>query len=121
MTNDPLSIIDLSQKSDPAQYYRIAPQFVATDGLKYLMDQAQCYWLAQLYAVYLCDVDYRQRPFTVLNLTRRGAGCIVTIEDGNGAVLASERLSYTDFPLDQYCIYACWSGEMWVGMLPSEY
>ncbi len=112
---------NLSQFIGTEHYYRLLPTFVVTDGLKYLMDEADCYWLAQLYGLHLCDVDFDQNPFTVLKFTRKNSGGIANIEDGNGSVLVSQVLDYTDFPLEQYSFYACWNGEVWVGMLTSEY
>ena len=112
---------NLKQFIGTEHYYRLLPTFVVTDGLKYLMDEADCYWLAQLYGLHLVDVDFNENPFTVLKFVRKGEGGIVNIEDGNGAVLARQGLDYTDFPLDQYSLYACWNGEVWVGMLTSEY
>lgn len=85
------------------------------------MDEADCYWLAQLYGLHLLDIDFNQNPFTVLKFTRKGEGGIVNIEDGNGVVLARQGLDYTDFPFDEYWLHACWNGEVWVGMLTSEY
>ena len=112
---------NLSQFIGTEHYYRLLPTFVVTDGLKYLMDEADCYWLAQLYGLHLCNLDFDQNPFTVLKFTRKNSGGIANIEDGNGHVLVSQRLDYADFPLDQYSLYACWNGEVWVGMLTSEY
>jgi hypothetical protein len=112
---------NLSQFIGTEHYYRVLPTFVVTDGLKYLMDEADCYWLAQLYGLHLCDVDFNQNPFTVLKFTRKGEGGIVNIEDGNGVVLAWQGLDYTDFPFSQFSLYACWDGKNWVGMLTSEY
>jgi hypothetical protein len=42
-------------------------------------------------------------------------------EDGNGKEHARQEIAYTDFPMQQFQIYACWDGEHWVLMLPSEY
>jgi hypothetical protein len=112
---------NLSQFIGTERYYRLLPSFVVTDGLKYLMDEADCYWLAQLFGLHLCDVDFDQNPFTVLKFTRKNSGGIANIEDGNGRILVSQELDYTDFPLDQYSLYACWNGDFWVGMLTSEY
>ena len=112
---------NLSQFIGTERYYRLLPTFVVTDGLKYLMDEANCYWLAQLYGLHLVSVDFNQNPFTVLVFTRKSSGGIVNIEDGNGNLLVQQRLDYTDFPFDEYRLYACWDGEHWVGMLTSEY
>ena len=112
---------NLSQFTGTERYYRLLPTFVVTDGLMYLMEEAGCYWLAQLYGLNLVSVDAGDNPFTVLKFKREGAGGMVKIEDGNGVVLAWQGLDYTDFPFDQYSLYACWDGEKWVGMLTSEY
>lgn len=112
---------NLSQFTGTERYYRVLPTFVVTDGLKYLMDQAGCYWLAQLYGLQLVGIDFNIDPFTVLKFHRKGSGGIVNIEDGNGNVLAWQGLDYTDFPFDQFSLYACWDGANWVGMLTSEY
>jgi hypothetical protein len=42
-------------------------------------------------------------------------------EDGNGGEHARQAIPYTDFPLSEITLYACWEGEYWVIMLPSEY
>ena len=112
---------NLRQFIGTEHYFRILPTFVVTDGVKYLMDQADCYWLAQLYGLHIVTVDFNDNPFTVLKLRRNGRGAKVNIEDGNGAVLEWQTLDYTDFPFDAFTLYACWSGEYWVCMLPSEY
>lgn len=112
---------NLSQFIGTERYYRLLPTFVVTDGLKYLMDEVDCYWLGQLFGLHLVGVDTADYPFTVLKFTRRGSGGVVNIEDGNGLVLVKQGLDYTDFPLDHFSLYACWDGAHWVGMLISEY
>ena len=111
----------LSQFTGTTQYYRVLPSFVVTDGVKYLMDHADCYWLAQLYGLHLVDVSFNDEPFTVLKFKRVGEGAKITIEDGNGRALEWQGLDYTDFPFEEFTLFACWAGEYWVGMLPSEY
>jgi hypothetical protein len=111
----------LRQFTGTTQYYRILPTFVVTDGVKYLMDGAECYWLAQLYGLHLVDIDFNREPFTVLKLNRKGEGARIVIEDGNGKTLSYQGLDYTDFPMGEITLFASWSGEFWVAMLPSEY
>lgn len=41
-------------------------------------------------------------------------------DDGNGNEHARQEIPYTDFPLDNITLYACWDGGHWVIMLPSE-
>ncbi len=102
-------------------YYKLFPFFVVTDGLKYLIEEADCYWLAVLYESYLVSIDSNSIPFTNLEFKKIGLGAKVNIEDGNGNLLKSQTLEYTDFPLDEFTLFACWDGRDWVAMLPSEY
>lgn len=48
---------------------------------------------------------------------------VVTVDQNthNGNEHARQDIPYTDFPIDEISIYACWDGEHWVLMLPSEY
>jgi hypothetical protein len=112
---------NLSQFTGTEQYHRMLPTFVVTDGVKYLMDEADCYWLTQLFGLHLVDIDFNDEQFTVLKLTRKGHVAVVRIEDGNGGVLVKQKIDYTDFVLDSITLYASWGGEHWVCMLPSEY
>ena len=102
-------------------YYKQFPFFVVTDGVKYLMEEADCYWLAVLYASYLANINSNKIPFTSLKFKTIGLGAEVNIEDGNGNLLKSQTLDYTDFPLDEFTLFAFWDGSYWVAMLPSEY
>lgn len=102
-------------------YYRLLPNFIVTEGFKFLMDNAQCYWLGQLYGSHLLSINFDADPFTVLFLNRKGSAASIVIEDGNGTSLAKQSIEYTDFPLESITLYACWDGKNWVGMLPSEY
>jgi hypothetical protein len=43
------------------------------------------------------------------------------IDDGNGNILATQKIPYTDFPLDSMCLYACLNDDKWIILLPSEY
>jgi hypothetical protein len=111
----------LAQFTGTENYYQILPLFVVTDGVKYLMDTADCYWLTQLYGLHLIGIDFNEEPFTVLKLTRKKQGAIVRIEDGNGGLLIEQKIDYTDFVLDSITLYACWADKHWVCMLTSEY
>jgi hypothetical protein len=42
-------------------------------------------------------------------------------EDGSGKEHARQEIPYTDFPMHAISLFACWDGEHWVIMLPSEY
>ena len=102
-------------------HYRIRPNLLGTDGVKYLAEQAECFWLLDLYWSHLLNIDHHTNPFTVLKMTVQKSSAYVAIEDGNDNVLASQFVDYTDFPLPGITLYCCWFGDGWVAMLTSEY
>ena len=42
---EPLDLADLTKFTGTAQYWRVARQFVITDGVKYLAETAACFCL----------------------------------------------------------------------------
>lgn len=50
-----------------------------------------------------------------------GCKAVLRYEDGNGKVRAEQQIPFTDFPMSECVLYACWDWEHWVLMLPSEY
>ncbi len=110
----------LGQFIGTERYYRINPIAVLTDGTKYLADTAKAYWLVDAIASYLPKFTGLE-DFVVAELTVTGSKAELLLENGNGLVLDSQRIEYTDFPLPSIRIFACWGGEFWVLMLPTEY
>ena len=111
----------LVQFTGTVQYTRYQPNLLLTDGIVYLAENAQCFWLLDLFSSYLSSIDGDQEWFAVLKLSRKGDGALAVIEDGNNKVFARQEIELTDFPLGSITLYACWSEEHWVVMLPSEY
>ena len=112
---------NLQQFTGTDQYYRISTQVVLTDGTKYLAEQGACYWLMDLIVSYITQVSFATEDFVSIRLERKQSAATVTLDDGNGNVLASQHIEYTDFLLDEIKLYACRSELYWVVMLPSEY
>jgi NADPH-dependent 2,4-dienoyl-CoA reductase/sulfur reductase-like enzyme len=102
-------------------YHRLYPGIILTDGALYLAEKGSCFWLMDVYASYLWLLDGNVEPFTVLRLTRKDNSTDVVIDDGNGNKLYTQHIEYTDFPLAEIKLYACWTENFWVLMLPSEY
>ena len=121
MTKKSQTLLDnLAQFTGTQRYYRINRKCVLTDGAKYLAETAGAYWLMDAAASYLMElgtVDW----FVLVRLKVNGSKAVLTLEDGNGSVRAQQDIGYTDFPLAEQIIYACWDSVHWVLMLPSEY
>jgi hypothetical protein len=102
------------------RYHRFHSRTVLTDGALYLAEQARCFWLMDVFASHLTEIA-TDHGVACLKLKRKGEGAQVVIDDGDENVLAKQKIAYTDFPLDEITLFACWSGEYWVIMLTSEY
>ncbi len=104
------------------RYTRLCPKTVLTEGALFLAENAECFWLMDVYASHLLSgIDGESEPFTCLNFAKSGDAALIVIDNGNEVGLASQEIAYTDFPLDAIKLYACWTEEYWVIMLPSEY
>ena len=110
----------LQQFIGTEQYYRISPSAVLTDGAKFLADEAGAYWLMDAIASYLPQFSGREE-FIVAKLNVAASKADLVLDNGNGHVLDSQHIEYTDFPLPSITLYCSWFGDGWVAMLPSEY
>jgi len=110
----------LAQFAGTERYYRINRKCVITDGSKCLAEAAGAYWLMDAAASDLLELG-TDDWFVVVRLVVNNDNALLTLEDGNGGIRAKQDIGYTDFPLPEQIIYACWDTEHWVLMLPSEY
>jgi len=110
----------LSQFTGTAQYWRVARQFVITDGVKYLAETAACFWLIDAAISHLLEIGTADW-FVLVRTEVSGSSAVMVYEDGNGAEYARQAIPYTDLQLPSVNLYAVWDSERWVIMLPSEY
>jgi hypothetical protein len=94
---------------------------VLTDGVKYLCDSADCYWLVDAIASY--TAEHQNEEFQCWNLEVKDGKAI--LEGHGGAWRETQEIGYTDFPLPDiklYCNLGSLDGvnPVWVIMLPSE-
>jgi hypothetical protein len=112
----------LSQFTGTEGYTRSYSNILYTDGVVFLAETAHCFWLIDVFASHLLtSINGDKEPFTCLKLTKTGDSAEIVIDDGNGIVLVTQEILYTDFPLDEIKLYGCWECEVWIMMLPSEY
>ena len=118
-----MSLFDLGSLTEftgTDRYYRISRRHLLTDGTKFLADQARCYWMMDAIASHLIEIGTADW-FVVVKTKASDSKALMVYEDGNGHEHARQEIPYTDFPLAEITLYACWDGEHWVIMLPSEY
>ncbi len=110
----------LSHFTETEHYYRLNRRCLITDGAKYLADEAGAYWLLDAASSYLLELGTSDW-FVLVRLVVTESQAVLSLEDGNGSVRARQQIPFTDFPLLVQVLYACWDGNHWVLMLPSEY
>jgi hypothetical protein len=110
----------LTHFTGTTKYYRIGRRHLLTDGTKYLAEGAECFWMMDAIASHLSEIgteDWFVRVSIAVNYSR----AMMIYEDGNGRERARQEIPYTDFPMHEISLFACWDGDHWVIMLPSEY
>lgn len=118
---------DLAQFTGTSCYYQLSPLYrhVGTDGVVFLAEAAGCYWLLDMIASHLTTMDamiYESQAFFSKLPTGEG-GRFDLVGNGNPIVLASQNVSFTDFPLDEIEIRVSaydHENERYVFFLPSE-
>lgn len=110
----------LKQFTGTESYTQYGSQIKLTDGTLFLAEQAQAFWLIDLFGSYLVGLRGKEE-FVCLKLLTKSNRATVSIEDGNDNTFARQEILYTDFPLSSLTLYACWYSTSWVVMLPSEY
>jgi hypothetical protein len=112
---------DLDQFTGSENWYRhgINRNILFTDGANFLADQAGAYWLLDEIAIIQPhDARVAAEEFQVWKLTvRSDRTATLACDDGNGKIVFSKEIEFTDFPLDEITLYFANN----VIHLPSEY
>jgi hypothetical protein len=114
-----LKLSDLGQFTGTEQWYKFGlTNITCTDGAKHVADHAGAYWLLDEIALaQVYDVKVNAEAFQVWKLAVKDSSATLTCEDGNGNVVMTKKIEFTDFPLPTV--------ELWytdkVILLPSEY
>ena len=115
-----LDTLTLAQFTGTSAYYRISRRHLLTDGTKYLAEKGACFWMMDAVASHLSEIG-TEDWFVLIRVQVSEGRAEMIYEDGNGHEHARQAIPYTDFPLSEITLYACWDDEHWVIMLPSEY
>lgn len=107
-------------------YYRIYPRLLLTDGVKYLADEAECFWLIDIIRSVSHLLNRDEDEFFVLKLTvNENKSAVVSIDHGTGEddeIVYSQAIGFSDFPIKEQSLYIQKNEELGlIVMLPSEY
>ena len=93
------------------------PKFVYTEGVKYLAENANCYWLIDyVFSNQLLSIISKE-PFQTWKIKTDDSQAKIIVEDGNDNIIQQFKLEYTDFPLKEFTL---WFTNKTL-LLPSEY
>jgi hypothetical protein len=104
-----LTEADLCQFTGSEHWYRhaINRNVLFTDGAKYVADTAGAYWLLdeialiQPYDKRVADEEFQFWKLVV----RPDRTATLTCDDGNGKIVYTKKIEYTDFPVDEITFY----------------
>jgi hypothetical protein len=119
-----MKIEDLNNFTGTEQWYRhsLNRSFLYTDGIQYLAENAGAYWLIDEIALankFVKSLD--DQEFQLWTLTKTGSSATLVCDDGDGNVLFTKPIPFTDFPFDSIKMYVEGDGENRVLLLPSEH
>ena len=104
-------------------YHRATPILIYyTDGIKWLQENLNCYWLLDLIASYQTDEFKAANDRQFWKLVVADNSAIITCDDGNRNISVTQSIEYTDFPLSSVKIWVeiQEQGRVFI-YLPSEY
>ena len=111
---------DLRQFTGTETWFRhpLARKVLYTEGVQYVAEQGGAYWLLDALAFAQAIPAIAAEPFQFWTLTvRPNQTATLVCEDGNGKVVHTQEIPFTDFPLDEIKFYFTDN----VILLPSEY
>lgn len=111
---------NLGQFTGTESYWKFNLGVLLTDGAKFVADNAGngAYWLMDAIASYKADPQIASQSFQHWILkVRKDNTAVLTCDDGDGNVLVTQEILYTDFPIEEIRFYLIDN----VLMLPSEY
>lgn len=94
-----------------------------TEGIQYLAENAECYWLLEEIFFTQAVEKVKEEPFQVweLGVDLETKTAVLACEDGSHGELHKKELPYTTFPLEEISLWVEYNGSTPVLLLPSEH
>ncbi len=94
-------------------------RIVMTDGVKFVADQCEAHWLVDVIASHIPAM--KGDWFAVAKLKVKNNRATFKLEDGDGNVLRTQKIEFTDFPLESIEFFIEYGNNLWVILLPNEH
>ena len=115
-----LRACDLAHFTGSAHWFRhpLNRSITYTDGARHVAEAGGAFWLLDVIVVHQLDPGLRRRRFQVWTLkVAADRSARLVCEDGDGNVVATQDIPFTDFPLEEITLFL----QNGVILLPSEY
>lgn len=114
-----LDFNQLAQFTGTNEWHRhsLMKSITYTDGVKYVADEAGAYWFIDIIGSMQLMPDVHKEEFQAWVLEVSGTVGVVRMDDGNGVVIYTQTIEFTDFPEPGITF---WFTDN-VILLPSEY
>ncbi|WP_442483323.1 DUF6876 family protein [Aeoliella sp. SH292] len=127
-------LAELQQFTGDSERYRhsLNRRVIFTPGVKYLADEAGAYWLIDAIASWIGSPEFNRaiaannwlqyHHFWYLDVELDKHQAVLTARgDEDEPAFITQKIGFTDFPLEQMILYAGFDGTNWVIYLPSEH
>lgn len=109
---------ELSQFTGTTKYRRSTfGRLNVTDGVHYLREKAKCYWLIDIIESYQPELKGVDFQIWGIKVNNDKTAMVYCKEDSDKEPIVTQKLEYTDFPLDYFELYCIDN----VVLLKSEY
>jgi len=108
MTGNNLKKEDLRQfNGTKAIYINPAVSFTYTDGIKYLCENANCFWLLDVIESYQNQLNGVFLQWWEVNVSQEGErrSCKIKCHDGRNNFFVEQNVEHTDFPLEKITLF----------------
>lgn len=120
---------ELAHFTGSEQFYRwnhLFKTMIITDGVKFLCDNAECWWLVDLIASHqkkaLRDSMLQDFQVWTLKVDLEKSTAVAICERDTGNVFLTQKIPYSDFPLAEITLWVERAdSNMWTILLPSEH
>ena len=98
---------NLAQFTGTTQWYRhsIFRTCLYTDGVQYLAEHAECYWLLDHIFANQALAEIKRQEFQVWKILVEEGKATIRVEDGNDNLVKEFKIPFTDFPLAELTLY----------------
>ena len=123
--NEKLTHADLQQFTGTTAWYRhgMTAKVVYTDGIQYLAEHGGAYWLLDAIVSHLLTPAMRRAiakdarlstlQFWRLEVSANQTAVLTCRADSGETPAVTQKISYTDFPLERIDIWCGFDGERW--------